>query len=170
MAFMNLYTEVCLAWVAFAAIVATLRQALGGYFTPLQYVMFRFFIECGLIHFMSALTTVALLDAMDDEQAAWQMSVALNLVGIVFYLPFHIRRRKRLGVPMPLVSKITTVGYVVLFFALLLALLEVWWKPSMGLLAAMYIFGMVSNTLIFIQFLGSFVVVREESTADSHDK
>jgi hypothetical protein len=162
MDFIKLYTEVCLAWVAFSAIVATLRQTLGGSFTSLQYVMFRFFVECSLIHFMTALTTFAFLDVLDDEQAVWRASTVLIMAGIIFFLPFHIRRRLRLGVRMPLVSRITMVGYIALFFALSLALLEIWWKPSLGLMATTFIFGMVSNTLLFMHFLGSFVVVKDD--------
>ena len=170
MEFMILYTEVCLAWVAFAAIVATLRQALGGFFTPLQYVMFRYFVECSLMYFMTSLSTVAFLGAMADEQSAWQASAALSLIGLVLYFPFHIHRRVRLGVPMPLVSKVTTFGYLVLFVVLLSALAELWWKPSLGIMAATFIFGMATNTLIFMQFLGSFVEVKDGSTADTEGR
>lgn len=165
MEFIKLYTEVCLAWVAFSAIIATLRHTLGGYLTPLQYVMFRFFVECSLIHFVTALSTVAVLDAIDSEPTAWRVSATLILVGILFYLPFHIRRRIRLGVAMPFVSKITMIGYIAIFIVLLLAVLDVWWKPSLGLMAMTFIYGMVTNTLIFMQFLGSFVVVRDDPVA-----
>lgn len=166
MEFLSLYAEVCLAWVAFAAIVATLRQALGGYFTPLQYVMFRFFVECSLIHFMTALTSVAFLSVFKDEPLAWRATSLLTLTGILFFLPFHIRRRVRLGVPMPLISRITAVGYITLFIILLLALTEIWWKPSLALISAIFIYGMVTNTLIFMQFLGSFVEVRDKTKGE----
>lgn len=167
MDFLTLYTEVCLAWVAFAAIVATLRQALGGYFTPLQYVMFRFFVECSLIHFMTALSSVAFLAVLNNEPLAWRATSLLTLTGILFFLPFHIRRRIRLGAPMPLISRITAVGYIAFFIILILALTEIWWKPSLALIAALFIYGMVTNTLIFIQFLGSFVEVRETIKGES---
>jgi hypothetical protein len=170
MEFMILYTEVSLAWVAFAAIVATLRQALGGFFTPLQYVMFRYFVECSLMYFITSLSTVAFLDAMADEQSAWQASAALSLLGLLFYLPFHIHRRVRLGVPMPLISRVTMFGYLVLLVVLLSALAELWWKPSLGIMAATFIFGMATNTLIFMQFLGSFVEVKDGSTADTEGR
>lgn len=66
---------------------------------------------------------------------------------------------------MPLISRITAVGYIVSFIALVLALTEVWWKPSLALIAAIFIYGMVTNTLIFMQFLGAFVEVREKKTS-----
>ena len=38
------------AFIAFATIVATLRQSFGTPLTPFQYILFRFFVESGLLH------------------------------------------------------------------------------------------------------------------------
>lgn len=126
---------------------------------------FRLFLECSLIHFLTALSSVAFLAVLKDEPLAWRATNILTLLGILFFLPFHIRRRIKLGVAMPLISRITAVGYIVSFIALVLALMEIWWKPSLALIAAIFIYGMVTNTLIFMQFLGAFVEVREKKTS-----
>lgn len=164
MEFLSLYAELCLAWVAFTAIVATLRQALGGHFTPLQYVMFRYFVESSLLFFMMTLASIALLESLSDEQQVWRITILMFAVAIVTYVPFHIRRRTRLGVPLPLASLLITVGYVILFVILVLSLLEVFWRPSLMLVAVTCVYSIGGNSIVFIQFLGTFVEVHEKQT------
>ena len=162
MEFLTLYAQLCLAWVAFTAIVATLRQALGGNFTPLQYVMFRYFVESSLLFFIMTLASIALLESMDDEQRVWQLTIAMFVVAIATYVPFHIRRRIKLGVPLPLTSLLVTVGYSVLLVILILSLLSDLWRPSLMLVAVTCVYSIGGNSIIFVQFLGTFVEVDEE--------
>lgn len=162
MDFLSLYAELCLAWVAFTAIVATLRQALGGHFTPLQYVMFRYFVESSLLFFMMTLASIALLESMSDEQRAWEITILMFTVAIATYVPFHIRRRTKLGVQMPITSLFVVVGYVILFIVLLLSLFDVFFRPSLMLVAVTCVYSIGGNSIVFIQFLGTYVEVREE--------
>jgi len=161
MEFLSLYAELCLAWVAFTAIVATLRQALGGHFTPLQYVMFRYFVESSLLFFMISFVAISLLESLTDERQVWQITIALQAVGIVTYLPFHMRRRARLGVPLPLTSLLVSGGYATVLILHIFALLEIWLEPSLPLIAAACVFSIGGNSIIFVQFLGSFVEVNQ---------
>ncbi|MBT8334729.1 MAG: hypothetical protein KJP19_09875 [Deltaproteobacteria bacterium] len=162
MEFLTLYAELCLAWVAFTAIVATLRQSLGGHFTPLQYVMFRYFVESSLLFFMMTLVAIALLESLSDEQQVWRATILMFAVAIATYVPFHIRRRTRLGVPLPLISLLVTAGYVIIFIILVLALLEVWFQASLVLIAITCVYSIGGNSLIFLQFLGTFVEIENE--------
>ena len=162
MEFLTLYAQLCLAWVAFTAIVATLRQALGGHFTPLQYVMFRYFVESSLLFFVMTLFSIALLESLSDEQRVWQLTILMFAAAIAVYIPFHLRRRVRLGVPLPLVSLLVTAGYSILFIVLVLSLLEMFWRPSLVLVAVTCVYSITGNSLIFIQFLGTFVEVRDK--------
>jgi hypothetical protein len=157
MEFLEKYCELSLAFVAFTTIVATFRQAHGEQFGPLQYVMFRFFVESGLIHFVSAFVPLILLYLNIEEAVVWQLGLAFILLELSLYLPYHLRRRRRLGVAMPLVSRVTTAGYVVLAAVMISALVEAWWQPSLTLLAAVLTWGLVTNGLIFVHFLGAFV-------------
>jgi hypothetical protein len=159
--FLGLYAEVALAFVAFAAIVATLRQAFGNHFSQLQYVMFRFFVESGMIYVIAAFVTLALHKLISDEQLAWRLSNYYVLANLVLYLPFHVRRRKRLGVAMPAVSLVVIIGYVVLGGMMVVAISEIWWAPSLFMIALILMWGLVGNALIFLQFLESFVYVKE---------
>jgi hypothetical protein len=161
MEFLTLYAEVCLGWVAFTAIVATLRQALGGHFTPLQYVMFRYFVESSLLFFMITLVSIGLHETLREESDAYRITVIIMLISITVYVPFHIRRRIKLGVSLPLVSLVTIIGYVILMLLLLLSLFDAWIKPTLGIVAATMIYSLGANTLIFVQFLGSFVEVKD---------
>lgn len=160
MEFLTLYAEVCLGWVAFTAIVATLRQALGGHFTPLQYVMFRYFVESSLLFFMITLVSIALHETLDEEAQSFRITVIVMLLSIAIYTPFHVHRRIRLGVSMPMISLATIIGYVVLGILLLLSLFDVWVQPTLGIIAATMVYSLGANTLIFVQFLGSFVEVK----------
>ena len=161
MEFLTLYAEVCLGWVAFTAIVATLRQALGGHFTPLQYVMFRYFVESSLLFFMITLVSIGLHETLREESDAYRITVIIMLISIAVYLPFHIRRRIKLGVSLPPVSLVTIIGYTVLMVLLMLSLFDMWIKPTLGIIAATMIYSLGANTLIFVQFLGSFVEVKD---------
>ena len=162
MEFLSLYAELCLAWVAFTAIVATLRQALGGHFTPLQYVMFRYFVESSLLFFMMTLASIALLAALNDGPRVWRITILMFTVAIALYVPFHIQRRIRLGVPLPMASLLITVGYVILFSILVLSLFGIFLRPSLMLVAATCVYSIGGNSIVFVQFLGTFVEVRDE--------
>ena len=157
MEFLSLYAELCLAWVAFTAIVATLRQALGGHFTPLQYVMFRYFVESSLLFFITTLVALALLESIPDVQQVWRITIAMQAACILTYLPFHMRRRARLGVPLPLTSLLVSIGYAIVLTMHILALLEILLEPSLQLIAAACAFSIAGNSVVFVQFLGSLV-------------
>ncbi|RLA48009.1 MAG: hypothetical protein DRR06_00810 [Gammaproteobacteria bacterium] len=161
MEFLGLYAEVALAFVAFAAIVATLRQAFHEHFTPLQYVMFRFFVESGMIYVANAFVSLALLKIVADKDMAWQLSIYYLLANLTIYMPFHIRRRRRLGVALPRVSLIVIAGYVILEVLMIATVSELWWQPSFTVVAVVLMWGLVGNGLIFLQFLETFVSVKE---------
>ena len=61
---------------------------------------------------------------------------------------------------MPLISLINIIGYVMLVVMLILSLLDVWTKLELGIIAATMIYSLGANTLIFVQFRGSFVEVK----------
>jgi hypothetical protein len=154
---LGLYAEVALAFVAFSAIVATLRQTTGDHFTPLQYVMFRFFIECGMIYVIIAVVSLGIHKVFPDEQLAWRLVNYYALANLLFYLPLHIRRRRKLGVKMPNVSVIVILGYLILGIILLVTATELFWQPSIVTVTLLLIWGLLGNTLIFIHFIESFV-------------
>jgi hypothetical protein len=111
---------------------------------------------------MMTLASIALLESIDDEQRVWQLTVAMFAVAIGTYVPFHIRRRIRLGVPLPLSSLLVTVGYSVLLVILILSLIGGLWRPSLMLVAVTCVYSIGGNSIIFIRFLGTFVEVDEK--------
>jgi hypothetical protein len=83
-----LYVEVFIAFVAFATIVATIKQAFDNKLTVLQYLLFRFFVENGFLHVVLTLLTISLFDVLADKNEAWRYST-YAIIGVVFFL-FHI--------------------------------------------------------------------------------
>ena len=138
-------------------IVATFRQAHGERFNSLQYVMFRFFVECGLVCFTCAFIPFALFSVMSDEYLIWKVSIFVDFFLLIVYMTYHLRRRIRLGVAMPLVSKITVVGYQFIGVIMIAAFFELWLRPSLLIIVLLTSWGLITNALIFVYFLGSFV-------------
>ncbi len=110
---------------------------------------------------MITLVSIGLHETLREESDAYRITVIIMLISIAVYLPFHIRRRISLGVSLPLVSLVTIIGYAVLMVLLLLSLFDMWIKPTLGIIAATMIYSLGANTLIFVQFLGSFVEVKD---------
>lgn len=113
--------------------------------------------------FTASLVASAMVSVVEDLDRVWFTMNLFLLVCVILYLPLHLRRRVKLGIEMPLVSKLTAVGYAIFGVVLLLALFGLGLKPSLGLFAAGLIYGIVTNTLIFMQFLGTFVAIKKEA-------
>ena len=94
--YLVLHAEITMAFVAFATIVATLRQAFGGYLTRLQNLLFRFFVEVGFLGVIMALVPIALFTTLTSELQVWRISTYAILTLTGLYLPFYLRRRIRI--------------------------------------------------------------------------
>lgn len=159
MDFFIVYSEVCMAWCAFAGIVATLRTATGGNFTPEQWLMFRFFTECSIVLLMISMISIALLQADFGEEVVWRSVSIYTALTITFYMPFHLRRRMRLVATIHPFSRGVAVGYAILLLVMLVSLTEVWWEPSSIQVAVLLLYGLATNSVIFFIFLSSYVEV-----------
>ncbi len=155
--FFVVYAEVSIAFVAFATIVATLRQAFGGGLTPLQYLLFRYFVEVGFIYVIVAIVPIALLNILTSELQVWRISTYMILVANVVCLPFYIYRRIKTQAPIPLISRLVMIGYGVSLFLMIMTATELFWLPSLATTTFVLIWGLVSNIAIFLYFLGTFV-------------
>jgi hypothetical protein len=157
-----LYTEVFVAYIAFATIVATLRQAFGKLLTPFQYLLFRFFVDSGLIHVVIALLTISLVTVIENELMAWRISTYTIVISVSIYLPSYLIRRRKLNMVMPISSKIVAVGYGCFIPYMIVTASELFWLPSLATTLTYLIWAIMSNILVFVQFLSTFVEVAEE--------
>ena len=157
--FLVLYAEISMAFVAFATIVATLRQAFGGRLTPLQYLVFRFFVEIGFLLLLVAIVPIALSTIVTSELQVWRISTYTILILVGFYLPFNINRRRKIEAPVPVVSALVMVGYGISIIVMLVTATEWFWLPSVATTTYFLIWGLLSNIAIFVYFLGTFVAI-----------
>ncbi len=118
MDFLVLYAEITMAFIAFASIVATLRQSFGGRLTPLQIRLFRFFAEAGFLHLVNAIIPIALLSIWPVGVEIWLVSTYVILISAGSYMPYYIHRRRKVKTPLPLLSRLVIVGFQVLLIGL----------------------------------------------------
>ena len=162
--FLILFAEVSIAFVAFTTIVATLRQTISGALRPLQYLLFRFFVDVGLMHFLVALIPVGLMYIVPDETDVWRITNYFILVFTVFYMPNYIARRRRIDAPVPLLSLTVMVGYTIFVLMTVITATEIFWPPSLTTTTLFLLWRMGSNAAIFGLFLGSFVTVADDGS------
>ena len=62
---------------------------------------------------------------------------------------------------MPRISLVVILGYLVLGAMMTVTVMELWWQPSLFMIAMVLTWGLVGNTLIFLHFIESFVYVKE---------
>jgi len=156
-----LYVEVFIAFVAFATIVATIKQAFGKKLTVLQYLLFRFFVEVGFLHVVITLLSISLFDVLAEKNEAWRYST-YSIIGIVcFYFVFYFKRRRAMGLKatLPTSSKIVSLGYVLFMLFLMITVTGLYWQASLATTLAYLLWAIVSNMIIFVQFIGTFLEV-----------
>lgn len=156
-----LYVEVFIAFVAFATIVATIKQAFGNKLTVLQYLLFRFFVEVGFLHIVMTLLSISLFHVLADKNEVWRYST-YSIIGIVcFYFVFYFKRRRAMGLKaaLPTSSKIVSLGYVLFILFLMVTVTGLYWQASLATTLAYLLWAIVSNMIIFVQFIGTFLEV-----------
>ena len=91
-----------LSMVGFAAIVLTLRRAMGGELSGLHMLLVRLFIENGFAVTVFALFPSALSLTPLASSEIWRLSSAAAGLGFAIYLASLFRRRRRvLAEPLP---------------------------------------------------------------------
>lgn len=108
---LTILAEVNIGFVAFTAIVASLRVTLGKKLTPFQSLLVHFFTETGLLNISIALLPLVLWGFLRDEIATTFYSTLYAFLSATTYLVFYIRRRLRIAAPTPLPSLVVMIGY-----------------------------------------------------------
>ncbi len=147
------------AFVAFATIVATLRQSFGTPLTHFQYILFRFFVETGLLHVILLLVPIMLFNLYGDEAKVWYLTTIFIVILCCVYYPSYVtRRRKVKNIQTPVLSKMVMIGYaisIVMNFLLIFDLTP--FTPSMLTISVYFMWSMVAVILIFLSFLSTFI-------------
>ncbi len=93
-------------------------------------------------------------------------TILYALVAGVTYLIFYIRRRLMIGAPTPLPSLLVMIGYGVVLTMLAVTLTEIFWQPSLAIIAAVCLWILCSGAVIFVSFLATFVEREDEVSAE----
>ena len=154
---LTILAEVTIAFVAFSAIVASLRVTLGKKLTPFQNLLVHFFTESGMLNVSAALLPLVLRGFWQDELSVARYTIVYILVTSAAYLSFYIRRRVKIKAPTPWPSLLVMVGYGIWLPVLAVTLTEIVWRPSLAIAAAFCLWALCSGAVIFISFLATFV-------------
>lgn len=159
--FLGTYAEVMLGFVAFTAITVTLRQSLSGRLTPIQYLLFRFFIEVGLLSVLYAVIPIGLIFMSFEEPVVWRLTTYWIIGTILLYFPFYLQRRRKTEAPVPFVTVLVMIGFAVDVIFLIITVTEILWQPSRIVIAAHFLWVLASLMAVFAMVLGSFVEIEQ---------
>ena len=149
--------EVTIAFVAFAAIIATLRLTLGKKLSPFQRLLIHFFTESGMLLVSIELLPFVLAGFWQDELLVARYTILYTLVISSSYLIHYVRRRISIKVSTPLPSLFVMIGYGIWLPVLAMAGAGFVLQPSLAIIVAYCFWALLSGAVIFVSFLASFV-------------
>ncbi len=157
LATLTILAEVTVAFVAFSAIVASLRVTLGKKLTDFQNLLVHFFTESEMLGLSLALLPLVLSGFWQEELIVARYTLLYTIVSTTTYLIYYVRRRLKIGAPTPLPSLVVMIGYGIWIAVLAVTLTEIFWQPSLAIIAAFCLWALCSGAVIFVSFLATFV-------------
>jgi hypothetical protein len=153
-----LLAEVSTAFVAFAVIVSSIRVSLGHELSQFNLLLVHFFTESGMLATSIALVPLVLLEFQLDQLLVATLTTWFAFFMLIIYLSYYLRRRIRINVPTPLLSVINIIVWAGWVVVLGMTLSNIYWGPSLAIVAAMVFWGICSGALIFMSFLSDFLI------------
>ncbi len=155
--------EVLIAFVAFAAIVASIKLTVGRDLSAFQRLLIHFFIESGMIGTFIALLPMVLWGFLPNERLVVQVSGATTVILALSYLAWYLKRRIAIKAPTPLISAAIILGWF-LWIPILAAVVSGYlWEPKLAMLEATSLLVLVGGGVIFVTFLRTFLDLRLDS-------
>jgi len=154
---LSLFAEILMAFVAFSAIVASLRVSFGAALTDFQKLLVQFFTVSGMLGVSVLILPLVISEFSDNEKTVAQYSIIYTLACTGIYLVVYLRQRFRIGSPTPLLSALVMIGYFTWLPILLLIAIGVVFEATLGVLAAYGFWVLVSSPAIFVLFLYEFI-------------
>jgi hypothetical protein len=149
--------EVTTGFVAFSAIVASLRVSFGEQLSAFQKLLVQFFTMSGMLTVSALLMPLVIVEFWQDEPTVASYSILYMLMSGFSYLVFYINKRRRVVSKTPVVTIFVMSGYAIFFVVLFLILIGVLGEPTLGVIVAGGFWGLTSSVLIFAYFLSDFV-------------
>jgi hypothetical protein len=160
---LTVLAEVTIAFVALAAIVATLRRTFGEQLSPFQRLLIRWFIETGMLAVSIQLLPLVLAGFWQNEVTVARYSIFYTLIVTLAYLIYYIRRRIIIKAPTPLASLLVMIGSAIWLFVLAMAGAGIVLQPSLAIVVAYSFWVLMSGAIIFVTFLATFVFDEDPS-------
>jgi hypothetical protein len=154
---LTVLAEVTIAFVAFAAIIATLRRTFGEQLSPFQRLLIRWFTETGLLTVSIELLPLVLAGFWRNELTVARYSIFYTLIASVTYLIYYIQRRIKIKAPTPLASLLVMIGSAIWLPVLAMAGAGIVLQPSLAIVVAFSFWLFLSGAIIFVTFLSTFV-------------
>jgi hypothetical protein len=104
-----------------------------------------------------ALLPLVLSGFWQEELIVARYTLLYTVVATSAYLIYYVRRRLRIDAPMPLPSLFVMIGYGIWIAVLAVTLTEIFWKPSLAIIAAVCLWALCSGAVVFVSFLATFV-------------
>ena len=162
--FLELYAGLVMAFIAFATIVATLRQTSGGGVTPLQNLLVHFYVESGFLHLVLVMCALALLTVLPQD-LVWKIINYGTLASIATYMPYYLNRRRKIDAPVPLVTVLVILGYIAMALLTIVVATELIWVPSLASATIFFVWALIADIIVFVYYLSTFVERTEAEPA-----
>lgn len=159
---LSLLAEINVAFVAFAAIVASIRVTLGKKLSPFQALLVRFFIETGMLTTSITLLPLVLWEFFPDETRVATYSLFYLLVSGGGYFLYYVRKRLAIKAPTPVSSLLVMIGWGIWFCIVILTLTGIFWQPTMAIIIAGCLWALGASVIIFSTFLSSFIDMEDK--------
>lgn len=161
---LTVLAEVTIAFVALAAIIATLRRTFGEQLGPFQRLLVRWFIETGLLAVSIELFPLVLAGFSQNEVQVARFSIICTVIVCVAYFVYYVRQRIIIRAPTPLASLLVMIGSGIWLLVLAMAATGLVFQPSLALVVGFSYWLLLSGAIIFVTFLATFVFDEDSST------
>lgn len=154
---LSLFAELLVAFVAFAAIVASLRISFGETLTNFQKLLVQFFTVSGLLGVSVMIFPLVLAEFWSDEQTIAKYGIQYTIICSGTYLVTYLRQRSKVQAAVPIVSRIVITGYLIWLPILVLSGSGIVFETTLGIVVAYGFWALVSSVAIFVYFLYEFI-------------
>lgn len=159
----NLLVQTNIAFVAFATIVATLSQTFGKKLKPYQYLLFRFFVDVGLLHVLQMVIVAMLYNVFIGDEKVWFYSACMISVMTPIYMFNYLHKRRKIkDMLTPPISKFVIVGFIGFVGFTWCTLTGLGPRPSLLTISSYFVWSLWGVVAIFLYFLGTFIDVHKE--------
>jgi hypothetical protein len=122
---LTILAEITTAFVAFSAIIVSIRLTFGERLSRFQTLLVQFFTESGMLAVSLCLIPLILWGFKEDIEWVALVTTWLTLITTTTYLAIYLRRRFQIDVKTPFISVIVMIGYGLWEIGLIITLMGI---------------------------------------------